>query len=184
MPLTLPTIAPLPRSKSERLSDSDPPLSARLRHLLRQLAPNPAFVFKWCGLGTLAILISTAISLSAGKGEMLRANEHARKVFNDRKTEIKRKADLALKEQADEKLFQEVSVRAITNWETWKTQFTSEADGIACAHGHDKAKTFYTITCQLGPKGKLPTHKIVCDQGGCGDPSTIPPPPPTPVEKK
>jgi hypothetical protein len=47
----------------------------------------------------------------------------------------------------------------------WKSQFTSDADGIACAHGH--TLNSYEILCQLGPKGHIPTTQVICNQNIC-----------------
>jgi hypothetical protein len=73
--------------------------------------------------------------------------------------------------KAVDEQFKAITARAITNWETWRGQFTSETDGIACAHGSNQEHTNYEIACQIGPKGKLPTHRVVCNQNSCGTPT-------------
>lgn len=174
MPMpTMPEIEPLARTKNERISGQRPPLWAFVKHYARQLVPNPRFVLKWCATGALMVAGIMVVSLLGSHHLLEGANADARKVFTDRKAEIKRKADFAVKEQAEAKNFQDLTARAIANWNTWKSQFTSETDGIACAHGSNKEKTVYEISCQIGPKGSLPAYLIVCNQGSCATPDTI-----------
>ncbi len=88
--------------------------------------------------------------------------------------ETERKTTEAAVKRAEEDIERSIEAHARGNWETWKSQFTSDADGIACAYGRistpDRA---FNITCQIGPKGHLPTILVACDQGSCKAPKPI-----------
>lgn len=181
---TMPTIEPLPSSKNERLIGKRPPLLLRVRHYWRQLVPTPNFIWKWCAVGSFGAAAATAFGIMLASSFMDGDNTRAREERAARTKEIKRKADLEGQRLAQEEAFKVLTTRAISNWEAWKSQFTTDQDGIVCAHGSNKERTNYEISCQLGPKGKLPTNRVICNQGACGTPEPITPPPKPPEPKK
>jgi hypothetical protein len=110
-----------------------------------------------------------------------RAGERRRAVT----AETRRKADQAAAKIKDTADFEDMRVHAIGNWETWRHQFTNDKDGIVCAHGHvfNSRERHYDITCQVGPKGSIPTHVVRCNQGACQPPEEIKTPPQPPPNK-
>lgn len=184
MPITLPTIEPLPPSRIDRLNGREPSLWARLIHVTRQLVPNGRFILKWTSIGAFAITAVTGIVLLMAPGFLEIADKDARKKARAEIERFEREKKATIERAAEAEEFEALNQRAKGNWETWKGQFTSDADGIACAYGHiyNNKQKLFEISCQIGPKGHLPTTLVVCNQDIC---RVMPPTPtPTPEVKK
>ncbi len=178
----LPKIEPLRRSARERLEGRGPSLGARFQHAMKQLSPNWNFVLKWvasCTFLLTAITIVAFLIVNAG----LRADDrNARSKRAEQVAEVKRKEKAVIDRAAEAEAFADIEAHARGNWETWKSQFTTDADGIACAFGHtfNASQKLFEISCQIGPKGHLPTTMIVCNQTICRAAAPTPTPAPTP----
>jgi hypothetical protein len=141
----------------------------RFRHVFRQLVPDWKFILKWVSIGTFAITALTGIALMWSEPLLRDADKRARKERDQQIAQAKREAQAVRDHEAEVWEFTNLEAHARGNWETWKSQFTTDADGIACAYGHIFNKTLkqFEVSCQIGPKGHLPTTLVVCNQNSC-----------------
>jgi hypothetical protein len=169
MPLVVPTIEPLLRSKAERISGKGPSLWAQFRHVFRHWVPSWVFILKWVSAGTFVLTVCTCVLVFSIPYKLASENEKARDRRAADVAETNRKEKVELERAAEAAEFEALEVHAKGNWETWKSQFTTDADGIACAYGHifNEHQKLFEISCQLGPKGHLPTALVVCNQSSC-----------------
>lgn len=184
MPIVMPSIEPLPRSKAERISGKGPSLWAQFRHAFRQLVPSWVFILKWVSAGTFILAAVTGVFIVALPYKLANENEKARDRRAADEAETHRKEKVALARAAEAEEFSAMEAHARGNWETWKSQFTTDADGIACAYGHifNEHQKLFEVSCQIGPKGHLPTTLVVCNQSSCR--VAGPAPTPAPEVKK
>lgn len=169
MPISRTPLEFLPRSAHERISGEGPPLWAQFRYVFRQLVPSWVFILKWVSAGTFILTIVIGVEILRIPYKLENDNEKARNRRAADVAETKRKEKVALERKAEAQQFADMEAHARGNWETWKRQFTTDADGIACAYGHifNEHQKLFEISCQVGPKGHLPTALVVCNQSSC-----------------
>lgn len=180
----------VPRTRMEQVAGIRPPLGRVILHYAHELTnkymPHPKWMLIWIGAGALFITTASVVTI-IWKPHI--DDQEARQKFKEAQARIEenrkhRKAEADLKARAEKgaKVNQDITDRAIANWEQWKNAFVGPNTGFACYHSHDfdSPLKVYKITCQLGPKGSPPNLTIVCDEHSCG----TPPPPPPPKKKK
>jgi hypothetical protein len=175
----------VPRTRIEQVAELRPPIGRVIWHYAYQAAqrlPHSRWMLKWISLGVLVII--TNVLMFPTFHEWNR-NKEARQVFEEKQAKIEeekqRKKDAEAKKEREAKDRQEnddITARAIVNWEQWKQAFVGPELGVACYHGHDFKATpkTYNIKCSIGPKGQPPNLTIVCNQDICGTPPSPPPP--------